>query len=81
MLHVIYLVFNKGYSASTGGSLTRPDLSGEAIRLGPLLNELLPEPEVMGLLALMLLQESRRPIALSTPLSSKVCRTMYCLNR
>lgn len=60
VLHVIYLVFNEGYSASSGGSLTRPDLSGEAIRLGRLLSELLPEPEVTGLLALMLLQESRR---------------------
>jgi RNA polymerase sigma-70 factor, ECF subfamily len=53
-------VFNEGYAASSGGSLTRPDLSGEAIRLGRLLLELLPDPEVMGLLALMLLQESRR---------------------
>ncbi|MDZ7289955.1 MAG: RNA polymerase sigma factor [candidate division KSB1 bacterium] len=61
VLHVIYLVFNEGYSASSGESLTRPDLSGEAIRLGRLLVELLPEPEVMGLLALMLLHESRRP--------------------
>jgi RNA polymerase sigma-70 factor (ECF subfamily) len=61
MLHVLYLVFNEGYSASSGESLTRPDLSGEAIRLGRLLVELLPEPEVMGLLALMLLHESRRP--------------------
>ena len=60
VLHVIYLVFNEGYSASSGESLTRHDLSGEAIRLGRLLVELLPEPEVMGLLALMLLQESRR---------------------
>jgi RNA polymerase sigma-70 factor (ECF subfamily) len=60
VLHVIYLVFNEGYSASSGVSLTRPDLSGEAIRLGRLLIELLPEPEVVGLLALMLLQESRR---------------------
>jgi RNA polymerase sigma-70 factor (ECF subfamily) len=58
---VIYLVFNEGYSASSGESLTRPDLSGEAIRLGRLLVELLAEPEVMGLLALMLLHESRRP--------------------
>jgi RNA polymerase sigma-70 factor, ECF subfamily len=57
---VIYLVFNEGYFASSGESLTRFDLSGEAIRLGRLLVELLPEPEVMGLLALMLLQESRR---------------------
>ncbi len=60
VLQVIYLVFNEGYSASSGESLTRPDLSGEAIRLGRLLVELLPEPEVMGLLALMLLHESRR---------------------
>ena len=60
VLHVIYLVFNEGYSASSGQSLTRSDLSGEAIRLGRLLTELLPEPEVTGLLALMLLQESRR---------------------
>jgi RNA polymerase sigma-70 factor (ECF subfamily) len=60
VLSVIYLVFNEGYSASSGESLTRPDLSEEAIRLGRLLIELLPDPEVMGLLALMLLQESRR---------------------
>ncbi len=60
VLHVIYLVFNEGYSASSGASLTRHDLSGEAIRLGRLLIELLPEPEVVGLLALMLLHESRR---------------------
>jgi RNA polymerase sigma-70 factor (ECF subfamily) len=60
VLHVIYLVFNEGYSASSGGSLTRPDLSGEAIRIGRLLVELLPDPEAIGLLALMLLQESRR---------------------
>ena len=60
VLQVIYLVFNEGYSASSGASLTRPDLSGEAIRLGRLLYELLPEPEVAGLLGLMLLQESRR---------------------
>jgi RNA polymerase sigma-70 factor, ECF subfamily len=60
VLHVIYLVFNEGYSASSGGSLTRADLSGEAIRLGRLLVELLPEPEALGLLALMLLHESRR---------------------
>ena len=60
MLRVIYLVFNEGYSASSGASLTRLDLSGEAIRLGRLLVELLPEPEAIGLLALMLLHESRR---------------------
>jgi len=60
VLHVVYLVFNEGYSASSGASLTRHDLSGEAIRLGRLLVELLPEPEALGLLALMLLQESRR---------------------
>jgi RNA polymerase sigma-70 factor (ECF subfamily) len=60
VLRVIYLVFNEGYTASSGDSLTRVDLSGEAIRLGRLLAELLPEPEALGLLALMLLQESRR---------------------
>jgi RNA polymerase sigma-70 factor (ECF subfamily) len=60
VLRVIYLVFTEGYSASSGGALTRPDLSGEAIRLARLLYELLPEPEVAGLLALMLLHESRR---------------------
>jgi RNA polymerase sigma-70 factor (ECF subfamily) len=60
VLRVVYLVFNEGYSASAGDSLTRPDLSGEAIRLGRLLVALLPEPEAMGLLALMLLQDSRR---------------------
>jgi RNA polymerase sigma-70 factor, ECF subfamily len=60
VLHVIYLVFNEGYFASSGASLTRHDLSGEAIRLGRLLLEWLPEPEVVGLLALMLLHESRR---------------------
>ncbi|HEV7590309.1 MAG TPA: DUF6596 domain-containing protein, partial [Longimicrobium sp.] len=60
VLHVVYLVFNEGYSASSGETLTRADLSGEAIRLGRLLVELLPEPEAMGLLALMLLHESRR---------------------
>lgn len=60
VLQVIYLVFNEGYAASSGESLTRPDLSSEAIRLERLLIELLPEPEVLGLLALMLLQESRR---------------------
>src|SRR5919199_3616969 len=66
VLHVIYLVFNEGYSASSGESLTRADLSSEAIRLGRLLAELLPDPEAAGLLALMLLHESRRP-ARSTP--------------
>ncbi len=60
VLQVIYLVFNEGYFASSGESVTRSDLSGEAIRLGRLLAELLPEPVVLGLLALMLLQESRR---------------------
>jgi len=66
VLQVIYLVFNEGYAASSGELLTRPDLSGEAIRLGRLLVELLPEPEVIGLLALMLLHESRRA-ARTTP--------------
>ncbi|MGE8496330.1 MAG: RNA polymerase sigma factor [Pseudomonas sp.] len=60
VLRVIYLVFNEGYFASSGDSLTRSHLSSEAIRLCRLLHELLPEPEVMGLLALMLLHESRR---------------------
>jgi RNA polymerase sigma-70 factor (ECF subfamily) len=66
VLRVIYLVFNEGYAASSGASLTRADLSGEAIRLGRLLVELLPEPEAVGLLALMLLQESRR-VARTSP--------------
>ena len=60
VLHVVYLVFNEGYSASSGDSLTRHDLSAEAIRLGRLLVDLLPEAEAVGLLALMLLHESRR---------------------
>ena len=60
VLRVVYLVFNEGYSASSGATLTRHDLSGEAIRLGRLLTQLLPEPEALGLLALMLLHESRR---------------------
>jgi RNA polymerase sigma-70 factor, ECF subfamily len=60
VLQVIYLVFNEGYSASSGTSLIRSDLSGEAIRLGRIVLQLLPDPEVAGLLALMLLQESRR---------------------
>ncbi len=60
VLRVIYLVFNEGYSASSGSELTRADLSAEAIRLGRLLLELLPDPEMMGLLALMLLHDSRR---------------------
>ncbi|MGH8449227.1 RNA polymerase sigma factor [Pseudomonas sp.] len=60
VLRVVYLVFNEGYSASMGADLTREDLTREAIRLARLLLELLPEPEVMGLLALMLLHESRR---------------------
>ncbi len=60
VLRVIYLVFNEGYAASSGATLTRPDLSGEAIHLGRQLVGLLPEPETAGLLALMLLQESRR---------------------
>lgn len=66
VLAVIYLVFNEGYSASSGRSVTRADLSEEAIRLGRLLVGLLPDPEAMGLLALMLLQESRRAARTST---------------
>jgi RNA polymerase sigma-70 factor, ECF subfamily len=60
VLHVVYLVFNEGYSAAAGAEVTRTELTGEAIRLGRLLIELQPEPEVVGLLSLMLLQESRR---------------------
>lgn len=66
VLQVIYLVFNEGYSASAGDALIRQELSSEAIRLGRLLVELLPEPEAMGLLALMLINDSRRT-ARSTP--------------
>src|SRR5690606_17927592 len=58
---VVYLVFNEGYRASSGEALTRADLSAEAIRVGRLLVDLLPEPETMGLLSLMLLHEARRP--------------------
>ena len=65
ILHVVYLVYNEGYSASSGESVTRVELSSEAIYLGRLLAELLPEPEVLGLLALMLLQESRREARMS----------------
>lgn len=65
VLRVIYLVFNEGYSASSGPELTRADLSAEAIRLGRLLLELLPDPEVAGLLALMLLHDSRRAARLN----------------
>src|SRR5687767_7958874 len=66
VLRVIYLVFNEGYAASSGAMVTRHDLSAEAIRLGRLLVELLPEPEAIGLLALMLLHESRRTARTST---------------
>jgi len=66
VLQVVYLVFNEGYSAATGAEVTRAELTGEAIRLGRLLTELSPEPEVMGLLALMLLQESRRAARISS---------------
>jgi RNA polymerase sigma-70 factor (ECF subfamily) len=65
VLAVVYLLFNEGYSASSGPSLTRAELSAEAIRLGRILLELLPEPEVIGLLALMLLHESRRATRVS----------------
>jgi len=60
VLHTVYLVFNEGYSASSGAAVTRADLSGEAIRLGRLLLALLPDGEVMGILALMILHEARR---------------------
>jgi RNA polymerase sigma-70 factor (ECF subfamily) len=66
VLQVVYLVFNEGYSAVAGAEVTRAELTSEAIRLGRLLSELLPEPEVIGLLSLMLLQESRR-IARTSP--------------
>jgi RNA polymerase sigma-70 factor, ECF subfamily len=66
VLRVIYLVFNEGYAASSGSSVTRAELSGEAIRLGRLIANLLAEPEVLGLLGLMLLQESRR-VARTSP--------------
>jgi RNA polymerase sigma-70 factor (ECF subfamily) len=66
VLHVVYLVFNEGYSASSGESLTRADLSREAIRLGRLLAELLPDPEAMGLLALMILHDARNAARSST---------------
>jgi RNA polymerase sigma-70 factor (ECF subfamily) len=65
VLHVIYLVFNEGYSASSGSAVVRHDLSSEAITLGRLLVQLLPEPEAVGLLALMLLHDARRPARMS----------------
>src|SRR5450755_2187399 len=65
VLRVVYLVFNEGYTASSGSAVTRHDLSAEAIRLGRLLVELLPEPDARGLLALMLLNESRRAARMS----------------
>lgn len=65
VLRVIYLVFNEGYAAATGAALIRPELAEEAIRLGRLLLALLPEPEVAGLLALMLLHDARRAARLS----------------
>jgi RNA polymerase sigma-70 factor (ECF subfamily) len=83
VLHVIYLVFNEGYSATSGDSLVRHDLSAEAIRLGRLLVGLLPEPEAVGLLALMLLHESRRA-ARTTPTGELVLlddQDRSCWNR
>jgi RNA polymerase sigma-70 factor (ECF subfamily) len=71
VLHVLYLVFNEGYSASSGESLLRADLSAEAIRLGRLLSHLLPDPEALGLLALMLLHDARRA-ARATPLGELI---------
>ena len=72
VLQVIYLVFNEGYSASSGESLTRPDLSGEAIRLGRLLWNCCPRPRSIGLVALMLLHESRRA-ARTSPDGEIIC--------
>ena len=65
VLRVVYLVFNEGYSASSGDAVTRHDVSGEAIRLARVLMQLLPDPEVLGLLALLLLQDSRRAARVS----------------
>jgi len=65
VLHVVYLVFTEGYAPASGGSVVRPELADEAIRLGRLLAELLPEPEVLGLLALLLLQDARRAARVS----------------
>ena len=75
MLHVIYLVFNEGYSASSGSSLVRHDLSTEAITLGRLLVELLPEPEAFGLLALMLLHDARRAARVRPRTANWCCST------
>jgi RNA polymerase sigma-70 factor (ECF subfamily) len=71
VLRVIYLVFNEGYAASSGATVTRHDLSAEGIRLGRVLVDLLPEPEAVGLLALMLLQDSRRA-ARATPVGEVI---------